>query len=194
MTFEAAIEAARRELGGNADGILSLGRRKAIWTAGAALSDARTSYVRRVRLADACVRHVLDRWTERFADDDGVVRMLDLARDVVTGTTDGRTASAARDRFYVDVVDNRKYGSDASAMFVGLGAANTVLEALVVDTADAIPDEDDDEDLDPEAYDTSYMCASAAARGLNGRPADVERRRAFWRWYVDEAVPATYPS
>jgi hypothetical protein len=38
-------------------------------------------------------------------------------------------------------------------------------------------------------YDTSYLCASAVAGGLNGRPADASKRRAFWTWYLQTAVP-----
>ena len=36
-------------------------------------------------------------------------------------------------------------------------------------------------------------CASAAAGALNWQPiedTDVDARRAFWLWYLDEAIPA----
>jgi hypothetical protein len=122
------------------DGNLRLDRRAVLWAALAATADARTSYLRRVRLNAMCVRRVLGRWRERFPHDDGVERMLQLAED----------------------------------------------------NGDAIPEAEDDKDLDPEAYDTSYLCASAAARGLNGRPANIEARRAFWLWYLDEAIPQIY--
>lgn len=173
------------------DGNLRLDRRAVLWEVLAAMADARTSYLRRVRLNAMCVRHVLGRWRERFPHDDSVEQMLQLAEDVVAGEIDPDAAIAERDRFYVDVVEIREYG-DPSAMFVGLAAANTVVEALVEDNGDAIPQAEDDEDLDPEAYDTSYLCASAAARGLDRRPADIEARRAFWLWYLDEAIPEIY--
>jgi hypothetical protein len=118
--------------------------------------------------------------------------MLQLAEEVVAGETDPDAAIVERDRFYVDVVETRQYGDYPSARFVGLAAANTIVEALVEDNGDAIPEAEDDEDLDPEAYDTSYLCASAAARGLDGRPADIEARHAFWLWYLDEAIPEIY--
>ena len=41
--------------------------------------------------------------------------------------------------------------------------------------------------------DCSYACACVVAGGINWRPADevdVEARRAFWMWYLDEAIPA----
>jgi hypothetical protein len=189
---ETSLTAARCELDASADGSVSLRARAAIWKALAGASDPTTAYTRRDRLNQACVRHVRHRWVERFPDDDGIDRMLDLASGVVAETVDAPAASDARDRFYVDVVETRTYGSDASAMFVGLAAANTVLEALTPDNLDAIPTVDDDENLDPQGYDTSYLCASAAARGLNERPADIAQRRSFWRWYLDDAIPEIY--
>ena len=41
--------------------------------------------------------------------------------------------------------------------------------------------------------DCSYACACVVAGGMNWRPVDevdVEARRAFWMWYLDEAIPA----
>jgi len=41
--------------------------------------------------------------------------------------------------------------------------------------------------------DCSYACACAVAGGMNWRPADevdVEARRAFWMWYLNEAIPS----
>ncbi|WP_349238445.1 Imm5 family immunity protein [Actinomyces oris] len=40
---------------------------------------------------------------------------------------------------------------------------------------------------------TSPGCASAAAGALNWQPVEdtnVDARRAFWLWYLDEAIPA----
>jgi hypothetical protein len=192
MSIMDLVRSSEADLAATPDGSLCLKRRAELWAALAGLVDPRTGYVRRVRLNTACVRQVLGRWNERFPQDHGVENMLRLAKQVVAGDVDPDDAIAERDRFYVDVVETRKYGDDPSAMFVGLAAANTVIEALVEDNGDAIPGAEDDEELDPEAYDTSYMCASAAARGLNGRPADVEARRAFWLWYLDVAIPEIY--
>jgi len=183
---------ARRALAEDPEGRLALRYRTALWRGLAGLSDARTGYERRVRLNQACVRQVLDRWDAHFPGDQGIETMLDIAAQRVAGMIEDEAAGAARDRFYVEVVENRRYPGDASAMFVGLAAANTVTEARIEDNADAIPEAEDDEQLDPEAYDTSYMCASAAARGLNGRPADAAARRAFWTWYLDTAIPQVY--
>jgi hypothetical protein len=186
------IASAQAALADDPDGILTLKRRADLWAALAAMSDARTGHVRRVHLNAACVRHVLDRWRDRFSEDDGVERMLGLASAVVAGRIDSGLAIEQRDRFYVDVVETRKYDDNPSAMFVGLAAANTVIEALIEDNADAIPATSHDEDMDPETYDPSYMCACAAAGGLNGRSANIEARRRFWAWYLSQAIPEIY--
>lgn len=42
--------------------------------------------------------------------------------------------------------------------------------------------------------ESSYSCASAAASALNWQPlelTDVPARRAFWTWYLNEAIPTT---
>ena len=62
------------------------------------------------------------------------------------------------------------------------------------DTAEESDDITDDDELLPDSLDESYSCASAAAGALNWMPveqADVPARRAFWTWYLNEAIPTT---
>ena len=57
---------------------------------------------------------------------------------------------------------------------------------------DTVGDETDDDELLPDSLETSYCCASAAANALNWvsiEETDVPARRAFWTWYLDEAIP-----
>ena len=52
---------------------------------------------------------------------------------------------------------------------------------------------EDDDELLPDSLDCSYACACAVAGGMNWRPVaevDVEARRAFWMWYLNEAIPS----
>ena len=56
-------------------------------------------------------------------------------------------------------------------------------------------DDTDDNELLPESLETSRCCASAAADALSWQPiedTDVPARRAFWTWYLDEAIPAVF--
>ena len=51
----------------------------------------------------------------------------------------------------------------------------------------------DDDEMLPDTLETSYSCASAAG-ALNWMPVeqtDIPARRAFWTWYLDEAIPTT---
>ena len=80
------------------------------------------------------------------------------------------------------------------ALMVADAATSMVISACYRnpdhDTAD---NDNDDEELAPDSYETSYTCASAAAGAMNWMPVDqanVEARRAFWMWYLDEAIPA----
>lgn len=186
-----AIADARSEVAADPAGILSLKCRKSVWKALAAELDERAALAARVRLDALCVRRVLPIWTARF-DAREIEAILALAEGLVTGEADAPYAERRRDEFYTDVIDNRSYGSDPAPMFVGHAAANTVIEALIPVQADAIPQADDDENVDPESYHPSYMAACAAAGGMNDRPASPDLRRAFWLWYLDEAVPSAY--
>jgi len=52
----------------------------------------------------------------------------------------------------------------------------------------------DDDEMLPDTLESSYSCASAVAGALNWMPleqTDVPARRAFWTWYLDEAIPTT---
>jgi len=186
-----AVANARSEVATDAAGILSLKSRKRMWHALAAGLDERVGWAARVKLDALCVRRVMPIWAARF-DPDEIKAMLSLADAVVAGSLDANDAAQQRDRFYTDVVDNREYGSDPPPMYVGHAAANTVIEAMTPNHVDAMPQADDDEHLDPESYLPCYLAACATAGGMNDRPASSERRRAFWLWYLDEAVPAAY--
>jgi len=185
-----AIADARSEVATDAAGILSLQSRKQVWNALTAGLDEHVAFANRVKLDALCVRRVMPIWAARF-DSDEIEAMLSLADAVMAGSVDANDAAQTRDRFYTEIVDDREYGNDASPLYVGHAAANTVIEAMTPSQVDAMP-QTDDEDLDPESYLPCYLAACAAAGGMNDRPSSSERRRAFWLWYLDEAVPAAY--
>jgi len=154
---------------------------------------ARLSRWRRTYLDALCVRKGLPYWDLVFPDDRGPRAMLDLAFASLDGAVGVKEAESRRNSFYVDAVENRRYTpGEQPALFVAHAAANTVLTALS-DPAGGEDDQDaDDEALDAEAYEPSYLIASAFAGGLDRSTiADVDARRAFWHWYLETAIAET---
>ncbi|MNL61413.1 hypothetical protein D3C87_1853300 [compost metagenome] len=85
------------------------------------------------------------------------------------------------------VVEDQDYELDEyPAMFVGHAAANTVITAASKYDFDPA-DGRNDRDLDPAAFEPSYLVASAFAGGL-AEDGDAELRRKFWQWYLIDAV------
>ena len=207
------IRAARAELAdaGNTKGILSLPTRVRIWRAMLDPDDDEVSYQHRIRLKMACVRHVLPVWYRGFPGDQRVEDMLALTQDLMDRRiTDIDQAQEDAESLLVGVIDN----VNASATEVEPGVlkpevtkeiASFVADAASLmataacsrnpdyDTAEEDDDLTNDDELLPDSLESSYSCASAAAGALNWMPAeltDVPARRAFWTWYLDEAIPA----
>lgn len=86
-----------------------------------------------------------------------------------------------QDAFYVDVVEDQEYEpSEYPTMFLGHAAANTVVTGAGTFTFDP-RDLREDRDVDPEAYEPSFLVACAFAGGLP-EEGDASRRLQFWQW------------
>ena len=180
----------------NTKGILSLGTRTRIWNAMLDPESAERSYRHRIELKIRCVQHVQDYWDRAFPDDNRVEEMLSLAQRLVERQVDTEEAERRSDRFLIDVYDRvEDYNSITQpAVFVADGAAHAVSSATHRNPEYDVSDDTlEDDELLPDSLETSYTCASAAAGALNWQPVedtDVSARRAFWLWYLDEAIPA----
>ena len=184
----------------NVKGVLSLRTRTRIWTAILDPDNAHRSYRYRIELKIRCVRHVQHYWDRAFPGDKRVEEMISLAQGLVERQIDADAAERRCDRFLMDVYDKvENYNSITQpAVFVADGATHAVSSATHRTPEYDISDDtlDDDEFL-PDSLETSYACASAAAGALNWQPleeTDVAARRAFWMWYLDEAIPAVLAS
>jgi Immunity protein Imm5 len=145
--------------------------------------------IRRVALERATVERVLDAWKKERPDDDRPQRMLALADAVLQRAVDSDAASAEADRFGVALDDLEKSGEvSQAALAAALASVATVATARAGDYDDEPPDLED-RDLSPESWEAAYH-ASYAASGFPDE--DRERLRAYWRWYLDEAVPAAW--
>ena len=208
------IQAARAELAdpGNVKGILSLPTRKRIWRAMLDPDDDEVSYQHRIRLKMACVRHVLPVWYRGFPDDQRVEDMIALTQDLMDRrTTDIDQAQEYAESLLVGVIDDvnasatevepgvlKPDATKEASSFVADAASHAVFSACYrdpdMDLWEEFDDMVDDDELLPDSLESSYSCASAAASALNWMPVeltDVPARRAFWTWYLDEAIPTT---
>ena len=188
------VERGRAELAASSEGILSLKQRTRIWVAMDDPDDPEASYRHRTYLKIACVRHVQHYWDRTFPSNPGVEEMLALTQALIDRKADPKRAEERADEFFDDIIVRTDVTPDLEpAIRVADAASKTVFSACCrnpdYDTAE---DEDDDDELLPDALEPSYSCASAAAGGMNWQPAeelDIEARRAFWTWYLDEAIP-----
>lgn len=195
LAVSSAINRAKIDLSASPKGILSLESRTAIWIAMNDFADAEASYLNRTHLKVLCVNKVKSIWTQVFPADSSIDRMLQLTHALMGKNVDPGTAENDASRFLQNVI--AKFGSNATtnpALMVADAAAAMVVSACYrnpdYDTAD---NDIDDDELAPDSFETSYTCASAAAGGMNWMPVDqvdVDARRSFWMWYLDEAIPA----
>ncbi len=208
------IRAARAELAdpGNVKGILSLPTRVRIWRAMLDPDDDEVSYQHRIRLKMACVRHVLPVWYRGFPGDQRVEEMIALTQDLMDRrTTDIDQAQEDAESLLVGVIDDvnasatevkpgvlKPDATKEASSFVADAASHAVFSACYrdpdMDLWEEFDDMVDDDELLPDSLESSYSCASAAAGALNWMPVeqtDVPARRAFWTWYLDEAIPTT---
>ena len=188
------VERGRAELAASSEGILGIAQRQRIWVAMDDPDDPEASYRHRTYLKIACVRHVQHYWDRTFPSNPGVEEMLALTQALIDRKADPKRAEERADEFFDDIIVRTDVTPDLEpAIRVADAASGTAMTACYrnpdYDIADGT---EDDDELLPASLEPSYSCASAAAGGMNWQPAeelDIEARRAFWTWYLDEAIP-----
>lgn len=170
---------------------LVLGRRVRLWRL---LGDGPEGRERRLRLMELCVERVLPVWDRHFPEDDQPRQHLRIARQVAAGEVDAgdavqETHQAAFDGASDEVV------SQEDAQCVLLASAALVTFAADLDLEER-PGEDEGLDLDDRGDDPDFTeadqwgCQAEAFRSEPG--IDAEGQRAFWEWYLREAVPRAW--
>ena len=198
-TVSESIKQARTNLVNSPKGILSLGDRKRIWISMNDPDNFEVSYLNRTQLKVLCVNHVKPIWSHIFPANPGIDRMLRLTHSLMEKSVDPEAAEDEAFYFLQDLIaDVESNEFTDPAMMVADAASRMVISACFRNPDyDTSLDGLTDDELAPDSFETSYMCASAAAGGMNWMPVDqvdVNARRAFWMWYLDEAIPAALRS
>lgn len=181
---------------------LNPGYRQAIWAAlGPSIKTSQKSgntagLKRRAFLAILTTRHVLPLWEEARPKDHTPQDLLAEAEQVLNGTMNKETAWKDRKRFWVYFVD---MGNDDEKNQIISGVGFAAVHALTVALQDEKFDPANinyrltDAHIDPDERDSSFFAVSTYAGGPVSEPAsDAEKRRDFWMWWLNQAVPAAW--
>ena len=194
MTLAAEIKIAATEVGVDSKGILSIGARMRLWEAMIDANQPEASYRRRTYLDMLCVRKVQYIWEQTFRGRPNINEMLSLAVSLTENRVNVDDAERSAYRFFQSLGNDATNPENDKAIFVANAAQHMVISACHRDPYYVIDEElEDDDELLPDSLDCSYACACAVAGAMNWMPVDranVEARRAFWMWYLDEAIPA----
>jgi hypothetical protein len=143
-----------------------------------------------VRLDRLAAERVQRHWDAGTGGDGGFRRMLDLADELLAGTAEPRQAEREMDRFELATDDLMGPERPLRAGLAGLAAARLVGRVLAGDYSEQLPADTDDEDLDSDAWETAYLASLAESSVPDEPDYDPAARRAFWRWYLGEAIPS----
>ena len=173
-TVSESIKQARTNLANNPKGILSLGDRKRIWISMNDPDNFEVSYLNRTQLKVMCVNHVKPIWSHILPANPGINRMLQLTHSLMEKSVDPGAAEDEAFYFFQDLSTSVESNAVTNpALMVADAATSMVISACYRnpdhDTAD---NDNDDEELAPDSYETSYTCASAAAGAMNWMPVD----------------------
>lgn len=190
------LEEAKESLEKEPNGRLLLINRRKIWAAlGPCVTDREkagitTPLIRRVKLAALCAKRVLPIWEETYSDKYNAGKILEIAEDYLCGM---KTWKSCYDRFNEF---NARLANLESGPIMPYAAGTSV--SLVLSTAiyDEFFEEEEmepdfEEDREVDMWDASFA-ASVAESGLYwyGDENNIEKRRAFWSWYLNDAVPS----
>jgi Immunity protein Imm5 len=142
-----------------------------------------------VLLARLSAERVAHHWEAGTEGDDGFGRMLALADEVMAGQIEPEQAELEAARF--NLVTGRFLGpaGPLRAGAAGNAAVAIVNLAIAGDYSHLTPDDADDPDVDPDAWEAAYWASLAEALTPDQPDYDPEASRAFWRWYLTVALP-----
>lgn len=183
-------------------GDLPSGYRLAVWLA---LGPNKTSqiikdnpgWLRRIHLGILTTKHVLPIWQKRFPRSRLPYKILAQIDTILeNGAVD---TNKDYDEDFTYAADNFMDNHQGRHTQYSVGVAYCACQALWITVGDTeiFPDHIDytlnDDKRDPDSQDPAYYAAMALAEGRVGESkAYKDKRRAFWEWWLDEAVPSAW--
>jgi hypothetical protein len=154
------------------------------------------AYLVRGRLALLVVQRVLPLWDQLRWYVPVPHQLLAAAQGVLDGTVSVAEADALLQARAYD--DDYSYGDPVPAgnvLFVMPAAARALAETLskpwALDPV-VVSENDTDVDIDFSNQDTAGLTVLVLAGKTWEKDNNPTERRAFWRWWLDEAIPAVY--
>jgi hypothetical protein len=189
--LESALTSAALALAEARDGHLRISARRRVWDVMGPyrFDDDQyafgTGHLRRTTLACFAAEAALGVW-ERYGGDDEPDRVLGLVEHYLAGQVSAEEVWNAGEALW-DRLEQLGEGVEAWVIFAAYHAVNV---AFSDELASARMQSDEDQLCE---YDAGYYAACAIAGGHPGDPeSSIQRRRAFWRWYLESAVPAAF--
>jgi hypothetical protein len=199
------LDQANDALAHDPSGQLALPWRNALWLAMGDPQENEKGYPigagwqRRVKMGILTVQHLLSIWQEQYPQDEGPQRMLLLAEQVVEDKINHDAAGSESDNYWtllsdLGVIEDDSKPAEVLPFLVGMAAARVVRTARLDYQMVLFNDPNElDTERDAWMWDESYLGAMAYAGGavwVTG--SSSERRREFWQWWLDQAVPSAY--
>jgi len=148
-------------------------------------------YLRRLQLSVLCVNYVLPIWNNVMLDDNTPNTLLKSINDYLSGDKDWDSLWELQNDFWAVLdsymCDDNDYGT---SIYVGHCSINAVMVAL--NDEDLGEDDENllDEDLDPYTWDTAFYSSLAYSESEQyDEKTKILKKREFWLWYLDKAIP-----
>ncbi|HOV26330.1 MAG TPA: Imm5 family immunity protein [Pseudobacteroides sp.] len=198
------IEYAKNELNNNAKGELTLSIRRKIYKLmgeykrdsekHALISDG---FIRRLKLARLSVEYVLHIWEEAAPEDKTPIELLNSIDLYIDGKIDWDSLWSMKNSFWTVVENYSVEDRFLVAAYVGFASIKATSTALFDENEEIEVDDEGnellDEDLDPYTWDTAFYSSLAYSEyNSESEDAAIEKKREFWRWYLNVAVPTAY--
>ncbi|KNY26562.1 Imm5 family immunity protein [Pseudobacteroides cellulosolvens] len=191
------INKAKEALQNEPNGRLILSYRKKIWSAfGPCEMDEEKAIItkpliKRLKLAFLCAEKVLPIWQEVYSDKYDALHILKYVKEYMDGLRSWERCYNMFNEFSARLtnLESGPLRPFAAGNCVSLVLGTALFDEEVDDEDEAYDKDDDEEDRDVDLWDASFA-ASVALSGLywSDDDNDIEKRRDYWNWYLNEAV------